>query len=234
MTEETTQESRLETPIYKLVNKRANTNIMSDDIEKLATALSKAQGGMKNANLNCVNPFFKSKYADLACIIDTVRKPLSDAGLSYVQLPETKDGKVGVTTILMHTSGQWIKSSLFLKTDKDTAQGAGSALTYAKRYSLASIVGIAADLDDDGNAASKEETKPAKVKPAKKENPQERIDKGLKALKVNKKQADTLKAIFAPDVLLKNLLAVASKKMTLQDLFETADRKMEEQQNENN
>lgn len=126
----------------------------SDGVNELFEALSKAQGQMRNASLNCVNPFFKSKYADLAQIIDTIRKPLADNGLSFVQLPVSSDGKIGVITRLGHSSGQWIQSVLMLRPVKDDPQGLGSALTYARRYSLSSVVGISADADDDGNSAS--------------------------------------------------------------------------------
>lgn len=125
----------------------------SDSIEKLAEALSKAQGAMKNAAKESANPYFKSKYADLASVWDACRKELSDNGLAVVQVPAMKDGKVVVTTILLHSSGQWIDGELELTPVKDDPQGAGSAITYARRYALSGFAGIAPE-DDDGNAAS--------------------------------------------------------------------------------
>ncbi len=121
-------------------------------INELATALSKAQGVMGGAIKDSSNPFFKSKYADLHSVIEAIKKPLADNGLSYTQLIETKDGEPYVTTMLMHSSGQSISASLKLKITKDDMQGLGSAISYARRYGLQSIVGLSAE-DDDGEAA---------------------------------------------------------------------------------
>jgi hypothetical protein len=117
-------------------------------INELAAALAKAQGSMENATMNRVNPHFKSKYADLASVLDAVRKPLSENGLAVVQA--IHDGNL--KTILMHTSGQWVES-LYPLPAAARPQEMGSALTYARRYSLSAITGIAADEDDDANAA---------------------------------------------------------------------------------
>ena len=87
----------------------------SDDIKDLAAALCKAQSEMGGASKDANNPFFKSKYADLSSVIRAVKQPFADNGLSYSQLPISKDGLVGVTTILMHNSGQWLSSDLLLK-----------------------------------------------------------------------------------------------------------------------
>lgn len=125
----------------------------SETIAKLAEALAKAQGAIKNAVKDSANPYFKSKYADLASVWDACRKELSDNGLSVVQVPAMRDGKVCVTTILMHASGEWIDGELELTPVKDDPQGAGSAITYARRYALSGFAGIAPE-DDDGNAAS--------------------------------------------------------------------------------
>jgi len=128
----------------------------SDSIAKLAEALSKAQGGIKNALKDSANPYFKSKYADLASVWDACRKELSENGLSVVQVPEMLDGegvKIKVNTLLMHSSGEWISGDLTMIPVKEDPQGVGSAITYARRYSLSAFVGIAPE-DDDGNAAS--------------------------------------------------------------------------------
>lgn len=127
--------------------------VMSQDIGELAKALSKAQGEMTFAVRDSLNPHFRSKYADLASVIDAIRKPLSDNGLSFVQSTYMADGMPGVKTLLLHTSGQWISSSCVIKPSKMDPQGMGSALTYARRYALSAIVGIAQD-DDDANAAT--------------------------------------------------------------------------------
>ncbi len=121
----------------------------SEAINELAAALSKAQGVIQDAKKDSSNPFFKSKYADLASVWNVCRKPLSDNGLSIVQTVETKEGKRIVETILLHSSGQYISSSLELALKDESMQAIGSAITYARRYCLSAIVGICPD-DDDG------------------------------------------------------------------------------------
>lgn len=128
--------------------------IKSDSIKEIAAALHKAQGEMSGAKKGAANPFFKSKYADMNSVVDAVRVPFSNHGLSYSQFPIYQDGLVGVETILMHESGEFISSELVLPITKKDAQAAGSAITYARRYALQSIAGIPSE-DDDGNEASK-------------------------------------------------------------------------------
>lgn len=126
----------------------------SETIAELAAALAKAQGGTAAAAKDKANPFFKSKYADLASVWEACREPLSKNGLSVVQLPSFADGVVTVETCLLHASGQWISTSLSAPVKENTAQAVGSATTYLRRYSLASMAGVAPDDDDDGNGAS--------------------------------------------------------------------------------
>jgi hypothetical protein len=143
----------------------------SDSIEELATALAKAQGKIEAAPKDSANPFFKSHYADLASVWGACRIPLSENGLAIVQSADSQEGFVDITTRLIHSSGQWIEGTLRLIPTKSDPQGFGSAITYGRRYGLSAIVGIVADEDDDGNAASgpaangkakaKTETKPA-------------------------------------------------------------------------
>lgn len=125
----------------------------SESIAKLAEALSKAQGTMKNAIKDSNNPYFKSTYADLASVSDACRAELAANSLSVTQLPEMRDGRLILNYVLMHSSGEWISGELEMTPVKSDPQGIGSAITYARRYSLASIVGVATE-DDDGNAAS--------------------------------------------------------------------------------
>lgn len=125
---------------------------MSDDISALAAALSKAQGAIDDASKGSLNPHFRSKYADLAAVRSVIREPLAVNDLSIVQLPKTVQGGVEVTTMLLHKSGQWISSVLFMPSGKMDAHGLGSAISYARRYSIMSILSLAAE-DDDGNAA---------------------------------------------------------------------------------
>lgn len=124
----------------------------SDEINDLATALSKAQGEIENASKNSTNPHFKSKYADLAEILNTARPVLSKHGLSITQMPSYDAGHVSVETLLMHGSGQWVSSTVSAPVTKQDAQGVGSAITYCRRYALAAVCGLAQE-DDDGNAA---------------------------------------------------------------------------------
>jgi hypothetical protein len=124
----------------------------------LAAALAKAQGEMKAAVYNKINPHFKNRYADLAAVLDAVRGPLSKNGIGYTQIMETQPDFALVTT-LHHTSGQTISSRYPLPLGAKP-QELGSALTYARRYSLSAICGIAADEDDDAEAANKIEDKP--------------------------------------------------------------------------
>ena len=126
----------------------------SESIAGLAAALAKAQGAMKGAVKDSANPFFKSKYADLASVVEAIRAAFSANGLSYIQTVEPSDkDEVRVETTLLHASGEWISCGvLALPVSKHDAQGYGSALTYARRYSLSAAVSIAPE-EDDGNAA---------------------------------------------------------------------------------
>jgi hypothetical protein len=132
----------------------------SESIKHIAAALNKAQAEMSGAKKGANNPFFKSKYADMNSVVDAVRIPFCNNGLSYSQFPIMQDNKVGVETILMHESGEWMSDILVLPMVKQDPQAAGSAITYAKRYALQSIAGIPSE-DDDGNAASNQKA-PAK------------------------------------------------------------------------
>lgn len=136
---------------------------MSTNIADLAAALAKAQGEMRNAAKSSDNPYFKSKYADLAEVINVSREPLAKNGLSVMQANEgVSNGYMSVTTLLMHSSGQYIKTTGSFPIGKQDAQGNGSALTYARRYSLAAMLGIAQE-DDDGNAACETQNQPQKA-----------------------------------------------------------------------
>ncbi len=129
----------------------------SESINELATALSKAQGKIKGAVKDAENPHFRSRYADLASVWDACREALTSNGLSVLQTPRgvaTEGGwTVEMETRLLHSSGQWVSDTLTVPVGKPDAQGLGSALTYARRYALASFVGVAPE-DDDGNAAT--------------------------------------------------------------------------------
>jgi hypothetical protein len=127
----------------------------SEVINELAAALSKAQGEMQAAIKDKINPFFKSRYADLGSIWDAARPVLSKYGLCIMQTTEMSPdgGKVIMVTTLAHTSGQWVKSYIPLNPTKNDSQGMGAAITYLRRYSLSAIVGVVCDDDDDGEEA---------------------------------------------------------------------------------
>jgi hypothetical protein len=127
----------------------------SETLDKLAPALAKAQAALKPAIKDTVNPFFKSKYADLAGVWDACREALGANGLSVVQGMGTDGGDHGhLWTMLLHESGQYVQGEckLFLGAKVDS-QGMGSAITYTRRYALAAILGVVQE-DDDGNAAA--------------------------------------------------------------------------------
>jgi hypothetical protein len=129
--------------------------MQSEQINELASALSKAQGEMTPAIKDSKNPFFKSSYADLSSIWNSCKEPLSKHGLAVVQTMDTQEGQFVLLTTLAHSSGQWMRSCLPILTEKNTAQGLGSSITYMRRYALSAIVGITCDEDDDGHEASK-------------------------------------------------------------------------------
>lgn len=132
----------------------------SETIGKIAEALAKAQGSMKTAKKVAANPFYKSRYADLATVVEVIREPFSVNGLSYVQLPDTDEqGNVTLETIFMHTSGEWFSSVLTMKPAKNDPQTIGSLISYMRRYALQAMAGMASE-DDDGNAASEHPVKP--------------------------------------------------------------------------
>ena len=127
----------------------------SESIKNLAIAMNKAQAEMGGAAKDSANPFFKSKYADLGAVVHAVKEPFANNGLSYVQFPIEDAGRIGVETILMHESGEWMSNLFTVALTKQDAQQAGSALTYCRRYALQAVAGIPSE-DDDGNAASKQ------------------------------------------------------------------------------
>jgi len=143
----------------------------STEIDKLALALSKAQAKItavvaaetakvvtkKGAN-------YQYKYAHLSAVLEVCRVPLSENGLAVVQAPQAGGGVVVVTTMILHSSGQFISSDLALRPAEYTPQAIGSAITYARRYALSAMVGVAPE-DDDGKAAQPKTTESAARKP---------------------------------------------------------------------
>lgn len=136
----------------------------SESIAQLAAALAAAQGEMTGARKDSANPYYKSKYADLASVIEAIRGPLAKNGLAYMQFPRAVPDGIEVETVLCHSSGEWVSETLRLPAvstyerkdgsiaERFDSQTCGSAITYARRYGLQSITGVAAE-DDDGHAA---------------------------------------------------------------------------------
>lgn len=126
----------------------------SESIGALAKALAAAQKEMDGAAKVKLNPHLKSKYADMESVVDAIKAPLAKYGISYTQLNEPSErNEVRVETVLMHESGEWVSGVIALPVSKTDPQGFGSAMTYARRYALMAIVGIAAE-DDDGLRAT--------------------------------------------------------------------------------
>lgn len=128
----------------------------SESITELAKALAAFQQEVKQPEKTAANPFFKSSYVPLEEVVKTINTFGPKHGLSFTQWPSTNEqGKPGVATLLLHSSGEFIEyDPVYMKSDKDTAQGAGSVITYLKRYALSAVYGITSDEDDDGNNAT--------------------------------------------------------------------------------
>ena len=132
--------------------------------DKIAAALAKAQSEMLNAQMNKINPHFKSRYADLASIREATLPALNKNGLAVAQFTKMHGDLLVLHTRLIHTSGQFIEGEYPLPMALDKPQVMGSAYTYAKRYSWAAICAVSAEEDDDANAASPKDKK-AKEEP---------------------------------------------------------------------
>jgi len=187
----------------------------SEDIKEIAKALVKFQSEVQKVSKSATNPFFKSSYAPLSEILEAIREPLAKNKLSFVQFPE---GDYGLTTLLMHESGQWIESTYFMQPTKHSPQDAGSVITYQRRYALGAVLGLNIDEDDDGNKASKPQPKQA-VKTTTKKKPSidlvkavELIDKAL--------DIDKLKMVWSelPDDIKQNEV-IQKKKETKKELL---------------
>jgi len=128
----------------------------SESIKEIAVALAKFNAKVQRIEKDSTNPHFKNKYASLDGIMDEVRPMLAEEGLSVLQMPSGLDGRLKLTTMLIHTSGEWIESApIEMQPVKSDPQGIGSATTYARRYSLCAFLGLSTgDLDDDGNGSS--------------------------------------------------------------------------------
>ncbi len=133
---------------------KSETLQSSQTLGKLFEALSKAQGKMEPAELDCTNPHYQSKYASLKSIRTAARAPLSENNLSVLQQVFSNENVFFVRTVLGHSSGEWISNTFKILIDKNNMQGLGSSVTYARRYGVSALIGIVDTEDDDGNAAS--------------------------------------------------------------------------------
>jgi hypothetical protein len=125
----------------------------SDSITKIAAALVRAQSEITFASKDAQNPHFKNYYADLPAVIDAVKPALNKHGIAFIQSPSpSDDGRLHLTTRLIHESGEWLEDTAVCPLPKADPQGFGSAMTYLRRYSLAAITGLYQD-DDDGEGA---------------------------------------------------------------------------------
>ena len=132
------------------------SDTMSENVTELAAALSKAQGSIGAAKKDGTNPHFRSTFATLGSVMEAAQEQLYEHGLSYVQLPTHHVDGIGLTTMLMHSSGQWIRSTMVLPIDRQKGrtdvQACGSTLSYMRRYMLMSVLGIPQE-DDDGDSS---------------------------------------------------------------------------------
>lgn len=151
----------------------------SDQLNEIAAALCKAQTKLEGAKRDSSNPFFKSKYADLASVWEACKPVLSENGLSVTQFCLPSDGNtVNLTTMLLHSSGQFISGTMTMPLGKADPQGYGSAMTYARRYGLAAIVGVCPE-DDDGEGAMRRLPEDrADIRPAQATAPNQKINEG--------------------------------------------------------
>jgi hypothetical protein len=136
----------------------------SESLANISPALVKAINAIEGVKKGAANPFFKSKYANLESVIEAAHDALSANGLAVMQGPGPMDGNcITLTTRLVHESGEWIETDFSLPAGKMDPQAAGSAITYARRYSLMAMLNMPA-VDDDGEASMPRTTKPGEPK----------------------------------------------------------------------
>ena len=144
----------------------------SDTIASLSKALVLAQSKFPRVNFNSVNPYYNSSYADLGAVIETSKPIMAEYGLAVSQLVEGENSHVGITTMLLHESGEYISSFVTIPVEgKNIAQESGKAITYLRRYALSAILGLFSDADNDGNDVHKDQPKQDQKAPEKKTEP---------------------------------------------------------------
>lgn len=193
----------------------------SESIAALAAALANAQIEIENASKSSVNPHFKSKYADLAEVLNTVRPVFSKHGIAIIQAPSFESGIASVETMLTHASGEWLSNTCSAPVSKQDAQGVGSAVTYLRRYSLAAFSGIAQE-DDDANSAvgHRQQTKPDgqqsahRTVPAKPEIADDRFSKAIQSIRDGKTTSASVRSHFSLTVEQDNALHAVDQEMS--------------------
>lgn len=193
----------------------------SESIVEISKALAKFQEEVEQPLKDADNPFFRSKYVPLESVVESISKTAPKHGLSFVQWAlNDEQGRVGVATMLMHESGEYIEfDPVFMNAEKNTPQGAGSLITYLKRYSLSAVFGITSDQDDDGNESSgnnsqkKPQQKTSKQPTQKQQDIQTKIAKLMQ--QTGKNKGDTIQ-----------LLGYNNKQFT--DLYNGSDKKQQE------
>lgn len=146
----------------------------SENINEIAKAVNTFRQTVKQPTKDGDNKFLKSRYVQLEGVVDAIDRALPDTGLAYTQEVVSEGNQVSVTTLIFHSSGQFIElGPLSVPVAKNDAQAFGSAETYARRYSLSAAFGITSDLDDDGTAAG---VNPPKAQPRRVNNPSGALD----------------------------------------------------------
>ena len=169
----------------------------SESIVEISKAMAKFQAEVKQPFKDANNPFFKSKYVPLESVVESITSIAPKHGISFVQWASNdENGRVGVSTMIMHTSGEYIEfDPVYMNADKNTAQGAGALISYLKRYSLSAVFGITSDQDDDGNHASGNTYKPKQQPKAKPEHIKNLKEKIAQAVEIGGDDASEQKVM---------------------------------------
>lgn len=186
-------------------------------MENIAKALVQLQSELKPVDKNSSNPFFKSKYADLPEVMQTIQPLLAKNKLAVVQMMSELNGEPALTTIVLHESGEKIEATSPLFLAKNDPQSHGSSVTYARRYGVMSALGIVADEDDDGNKAVQATRQPAKTAP-----------KPVADDKPTKAQLDTIYSLASGKGMTDDEIRKAVAKVTTKDMAEASIKKLEE------
>ncbi len=164
----------------------------SNTISKIAGAIAKAQAEMPVVKFDAQNPFLKNKYATLGAVIETARPILAKHELAIVQSPVSNVDQIGITTLITHSSGEWLEDTIFIATQDgkglSSAQNAGVVISYLRRYSLQAFLNMYADEDTDAHKPE------AKAEPSE----AERKAKAIKTFSDLKARADKVHVNIEP------------------------------------